>query len=156
MENNEIKITKLPDTGVHKATLLIKEEFEERGYKFDVHAEDGISLVRLGFNGEKMPHQKYVFVSRDDDNDVFVRSDTIVNLPAAKLPAAHRLLNEYNNRFRFVRFCLDRRNGVRLEYEMPIETADEDVGRIARDILMCMTVVTDEVYPELMRLVWAD
>ena len=156
MENNESRIVEMPDVGVHKATRLIRDEFKEQGYRCRVVVRDEMSALKIVFSGENAPGVEYIFASTDDDNDVAVRSDALVNVPEAKLSKVIRLLNEFNNRFRFVRFCLDKKNRVHMEYDMPLEISDEDVGAVADGILMRMVAICDEAYPELMRAVWAD
>lgn len=142
-------------SGVHKATRLIKENFEAHGRKFTVDVKGDVSVVKIGFKGETAPGKDYYFFSADDDNDVTIRTEPIVRAPEDKVVMVLRALNQCNDEFRFVRFFMDDDRDIWMESDIPLKVADEDVGEVAHGLLLRMVAILDKAYPIIMKAIWA-
>ena len=137
-----------------KATKLIAEAFDAKGLKYNTKENGELSLINVSMNNKSGSDEQYYFVSDDEKNDILIRSGTIARIPAEKTDAALELVNSFNTRFRFVRFYLDKDNDVIAQVDVPVETQDADVGKIAIEMLVRLSKMYDDVYPQLMKCIW--
>ena len=137
-----------------KATKLIAEAFDAKGLKYNTKENGELSLINVSMNNKSGSDEQYYFVSDDEKNDILIRSGTIARIPAEKTDAALELVNSFNTRFRFARFYLDKDNDVIAQVDVPVETQDADVGKIAIEMLVRLSKMYDDVYPQLMKCIW--
>ena len=139
--------------GLFRATQEIADCFTEHGLKYHIQKEDDASVVEIGFGGDNY-NARLLFISRDDDSDVAVRSFNIVpTVPDDKRFTVLEAVNACNRRFRFVKFTLDNDSSLNAEYDLPVNT--EDVGGACFEIGLRMAQIIDEAYPEFMKAIWS-
>jgi hypothetical protein len=62
-------------------------------------------------------------------------------------------VNSCNNKFRYVKLTIDKDRDVNLEYDMPLQ--NNDVGEIAVEMLIRIMKMMEEIYPVLMKALYA-
>jgi len=140
---------------LHKATLLIKKEFEARNLKsIRVNVQDNVSVVIVGGSGEKAPGRDFFFFSDDEKNDVTIRCEPIATIPEDKILPALRILNNYAVSHRYNGFYLDKQNRLMLQFDLPQSVSDESVGPIAHEYIARAVHIIDDIYPDVMKLIW--
>ena len=136
-----------------KATKAIKAVFDQTRLKCIAEETSELSYVEAGIRGEEYPAMKVRFFSSDDDNDVSVRVMQICKVPESKTAKMLMAVNACNNRFRYVKFVMDKDRDINLEYDIPMST--DKVGEVAREILVRIMKVMEEAYPILMKAMYS-
>ncbi len=136
-----------------KATRDIKAAFDRKGIKYRLVDKSEISYIEAGIRGESFSSMDVCYFSRDNDNDVSVRVMQICKVPNGKLAQMLVAINECNNRFRYVKFVMDKDRDVNLEYDMPLK--NNDVGEIATELLIRIMKIMEEAYPVFMKAMYA-
>ena len=62
------------------------------------------------------------------------------------------VLNKLQDQYRFLRFTLDRDGDINVEYDATC--CDRDAGMLAMEMIIRITKILDEAYPELKRAVY--
>ena len=114
-----------------------------------------MTVVEAGFSGNNGTC-KLNIISSDDDNDAQVRSAPIAKCPEDKRGAACELLNSLNSRFRFPKFVMDKDGDITVQYDIPLKVPDDALGDIAMELLIRISHIADEAYPEIMRFIWGS
>ncbi len=135
-----------------KATREISRAFDAKGIKYRVIDKEKVSYVEASVRGKVAPSVDIDFFSSDDDNDVSVRVVAILRAPDNRLGQILVAINECNNRFRFVKFVLDKDRDVNLEFDMPLRTTNP--GDVAVEMLIRIMKIIDDAYPVLMKAVF--
>ena len=138
-----------------KATKLIAETMDKHGLKYSLAEDDRISALKIGFNNDTGSAEEYFFISSNDHNDVDVRSCTIAKAPEILVDTILPMLNDFNGKYRFARFCLENDNTITIRADLPMETRDEDLGNAAIDLLSCLREIYRETYPTIMTYIWS-
>lgn len=137
-----------------KATKLIAEALDKADLKYRTDENEKMSLVRVSMNNKTSSEEIYYFVSENDNNDVVIRSNPIVSVPPEKMDDMLDIINDCNTRFRYARFFIDKDGDVTIQVDVPTESTDADVGPVAVELLVRLTKIYDDVYPQLMKCVW--
>jgi len=138
---------------VFKATREIAAAFDAKGIKYRVVDKEKVSYVEAGVRGKVAPAVDINFFSSDDDNDVSVRVVAILRALDNRLGQALVAINECNNRFRFVKFVMDKDRDINLEFDMPLRTTNP--GEVAVEMLIRIMKIIDDAYPILVKAVYA-
>ncbi len=93
------------------------------------------------------------FLSADDDNDVAIQVCPVARVPQDKKLQMLELINDFHNRFRYIRFYLDSDNDLTVSYDLPVKA--ESIGESAVEIFARFSQILDTVYPEIMRTIWS-
>lgn len=136
-----------------KATREIKNIFDKKGIKYRLVDKDEVSYIEAGIRGENFSSLDVCYFSRDNDNDVSVRVMQICKVPEGKLAQMLIALNDCNNRFRYVKFVMDKDRDINLEYDMPLKNTD--VGEIATELIIRIMKIMEEAYPIFMKALYA-
>jgi type III secretion system FlhB-like substrate exporter len=137
---------------MYKAIAEIHEVFNKRNIKHKVDQADNIWLVRAGMGGKASTYD-FLFIKTDDvGNDVAVRVFKVAKFSESARDKGLEVINEIQQRYRYARFNLDDDGDVNVEYDFP--AAYPNIGEGAFDMLIRLTTVMDECYPQLMRAVW--
>ena len=135
-----------------KATREISRAFDAKSIKYRVVDKEKVSYVEASVRGKVAPSVDIAFFSSDDDNDVSVRVVAILRAPENRLGQALVAINECNNRFRFVKFVLDKDRDINLEFDMPLRTTNP--GDVAVEMLIRIMKILDDAYPVLARAIF--
>ncbi|MBQ2990735.1 MAG: YbjN domain-containing protein [Clostridia bacterium] len=97
------------------------------------------------------------FISRDDDNDVAVRIMGLVNeIPKDKRSTALEICNGLNSKFRYLKFCVDNDGDFSVEYDFPVKTSDELVGKFAVETFLRIIKILDREYQGIAQALYAE
>ncbi len=141
---------------IFKATRLIQQAMEKEDMHSRIEEGDKSSRVLAGFGVKNGPNVRVQFISTDDDNDVAIRLFGLVSEVADdKFASVTAACNTCNNKYRYVKFLIDDDRDVNVEYDLPVRTSNDSVGREAVEIFMRFMQIVDECYPEFMKALWS-
>lgn len=131
----------------------IQTAFRSAGLKCGVENTGGNWVLQSGMTGKKATYH-FLFIKEDDQgNDVAVRVIGLATIPKHRFDNAYEVLNRLQKKFRFIRFTLRSDGIVVVEYDFP--ATFEPIGKGAVEILIRLTQILDDCYPELMRATWS-
>ena len=139
---------------MHRAIQLISDHMKQKELKFDVRELDEISVLSIGYS-EENHSSKIQMYATDNDNDIKVRSEIIAKFSGEKLQKGLELINKLNEEYRFAKFVIDSDGDLTAEYDFPKNMSDEAIGECAIELSIRMSSIINDVYPEIMRTVWA-
>lgn len=138
---------------IHKATREIAAILKSANLKYDTVDDSRSSRIICGINGKDITY-KVQFISLDDDNDVAIRAFDLVKIPRNKLDKMILLANQYNKKYRFVKFVVNTDdNTLQLDVDLPVK--NEHPAEIAFEVLLRIMKILDEVSADFMRCIWA-
>lgn len=146
---------------IYRATKEIEQAFLAVDLKCQIGEREETSHVIAGVSGNECQY-RVLYISRDDDSDVSVRVFNLIQFPEEKLPQMLIKTNEMNNKYRFVKFVLDKSdNTIGIEFDFPLSQGN--VGEMAKEILFRLMRMIDGnpekgeqgVYSEFMSAVWS-
>lgn len=130
----------------------IHREFDRVGIKHHVEEKSGNWLLITSMTGKSHTYQ-FIFVkSGNAGNDASLRTAPIVHIPAGKNDAVYTLLNEFHQKYRFIKFYLDNDGDVMSQYDFAL--ASDSIGKSAAEVLIRFTKILDDCYPRLMQQIW--
>lgn len=138
---------------IYQPTKLIEQVFIENNIHCQVAERGQYSVVQAGFNGKNIRGMTVHFISVNDANDVAVRILGIATVHEERRAAVMEMLNDLNIKYRFVKFVLAKDGGLSMECDVPVKVPN--VGEVCMELLLRVIQIADEVYPEIMRAVWA-
>ncbi len=143
---------------IHPATQEISNYFTMREIKHRIEENGEVSYVEAGFNGKVVKNVMVRFFSRTDGNDVAVRVSNFGSLtvPEDRRPELLVTLNSLNCKYRFVKFCLAADGGINVEIDIGVSATLDVLGEMCREAFIRMINILDEVYPVIMKTLWAD
>lgn len=145
------KSSQIEGEKIRPATKAIARAFEDAGIKHSVISLGDVSAVRTGFTGDSACGINLMFLSKDDDNDVFVRSESFAKVSRAKRQQCLEAVNRLNCQYRFARFSINEDDEIVVAYDFPMASIPESM---AVEILVHFINIIDDSYPELMKAVY--
>ena len=139
---------------IFKATRLIFEAFGRMGFDSGIRTHSNHSAVTVSATG-KYTRLVGEFISRDDDNDVYVRFRHILTAPEEKISFVIVLVNKINNKYRIAKFILEEKGKLTVETDFLMSIRDEDLGKCAYECFSKLVQIINEEYPALMEMIWA-
>jgi len=138
-----------------KMTQEIYRKLTEDGkLKAFTEGNEQASEVWLQFGIKNGGSYRIKFISRDNDNDVAVRIFGLVSLDGDEQKAKILpVLNSLNNRYRYAKLVMDDDGDVNMEYDYLMDCPDPTAS--AMEVVIRFTKLVDDIYPELMRALWA-
>ena len=135
---------------VYRATTLLDEYFTREGVKHRLEGTENQSRIVCGVKGRDDRIAQVLFISSGDTLDLAVRVFNFNNLKCdgASRSACLRACNRLNNRFRFAKFLVDLDDTINIEYDMPQETNEENLGPMCKEIFFRLMSIMDEAYKE--------
>lgn len=134
---------------------LIKNYFEAKSVRYDYFEpdENRSEAFKVAYRCENAESVS-VFLFLDKDGcSLNAKSFSIAKVPAAKLMDVYVLLNELNEEYRWVKFFIDSDNEVTVSGDAIIDEAT--AGEEAYEIVQRYVGIIDEVYPRIMKVIWA-
>lgn len=135
---------------MYKALEIISKHFSDRGIKYRTREVGDLGLVEAGFDGDYIKNLIIRYISRDNDNDVSVRTSEIARYPEDKRDLGLRRIAKLNDKYRFLKFVMDDEGDVSAQFDFPVETGDNCLGPMAREIFIRAINIIDESYREIM------
>lgn len=143
---------------IQPATQKIAEVFDVKDVKYTVTEmddEEKGSFIQVTFSAENINSICCKMFSHNDGSSVAFRVFDIVKVPEDKTDKVLPVINQLNCSFRYMKVCLESDNTVTAGYDFP-EDIDEEIGELVYELmLMLVRVIDDEVYPALMKAIWA-
>lgn len=138
---------------VHPSIASIQTVFDKNDLHYSVRNRDDRCELIAGVNGKANTYDvKFISMSPEKSN-VAIRVFALANIPEGREAAIRRVLNEFQQEYRFLQFVLDSDNDVNVEYDLP--SCSQNVGEICREMLIRIMNIIDDIYPRLMRGIWA-
>ena len=138
---------------IYNATREIEQAFHAADLNYTVKETENVSFLQAGLASKQGIPAPIRFLSADDDNDVAIRVCPVARVPENKKPQMLELINDFHNRFRYIRFYLDSYNDLTASYDLPVKA--ESIGESAVEIFARFSQILDTVYPEIMRTIWS-
>lgn len=133
----------------------VKAHLEEKDVRYDYFegTENRSEAIKIAYRGDNAESVSVIIFFDEDGGSVNVKSFSIAKVPSAKMMDMYVLLNEINNEYRWVKFYIDSDDEVTVSGDAIInaETAGEECLEIAHRYIG----IIDDVYPRLMKVIWA-
>lgn len=130
---------------LHPVIAEISRAFEEHELRFRTERIDNCCVLTAGVTGVFAPYYVRFICSDENADSVGVRVFGIAVVPESRKTDVLRLLNSIHQDFRFFRFVLDEENSIDMEYDLLISS--KNMGLAAREMLIRIMNVVDELYP---------
>lgn len=142
---------------IFNATNLISETFDQRGVKYRINDFDILSDIEAGYKITGGPVISIRFISNGEKNDVAVRVLGLFNgIPAEKRAVMLEACNQLMKEIRFLKFCLDDKNDINVEYDFAMNTPDDAIGECCFEMLARMMTILDQKYSVLARALYGE
>ena len=127
---------------------------DSEGIKYrDVDGSGDDRRVNIGYNCDNIKSVDVsVIFDDDDDGCVALRSWSLGKVPKDKYAAVLIACNELNNKFRWVKFCIDKDNDISCELDSI--TSMESVGSEVMFLVRRMVSISDDAYPIIMKAIF--
>ena len=133
----------------------VKMFLDQKGVRYDYYerTESRNEAIKVGFKGDNADSVELYFFFDEDGNSVNIKSFSIAKVSSGKLVDMYVLANELNNEYRWVKFYLDSDNEVTVSGDAII--SPETAGEECYEIIMRYVGIIDDVYPRIMKVIWA-
>ncbi len=129
---------------IFKPTKLIAETFDRLGVKNRISEEEGRSSVETWLTLTDGPRAIVSFASAQNYNDVGVRVYiALEKVPPEKRSDVLEACNDLNGSVRYLTFYLDKESRLFVDGDIPVYTADGDLGMCCFEYLMRIMVVLE-------------
>lgn len=126
---------------------------KEIKYTYFEPQENRKEAIRIGYSGKNASDIQLLYFFDDNANSVNVKVFDIAKIAADKLMNVYVLLNELNCEYRWVKFYVDSDNQVTVSGDAITDEAN--AGEELFEILVRYIQIIDEVYPRIMKAIWA-
>lgn len=129
--------------------------FNERGLKFEHVDTYEKPMIKLNFGGGDFAysHVTIHLIFDEDGTSVQLVTSPIASVPAEKTSKLLLVLNECNNKFRWVKFFLDNENDIIANGDMIFD--EQNVGAVCIELVMRTASIIDDAYPDIMKGIWS-
>ena len=136
-----------------KSAQQVIEEFKAHDVKFQVREEAEVTILTVGVSGQDSNYE-LALIFRSDNSDFALRVPRLVKVPQSRRETLLSTVNRLNARYRFVKFVLDEKVGVVLEWDCPARA--DNPGQLAHELLIRTVSIIDDAYPILMKAIWGE
>lgn len=127
----------------------IKAAFDRTDTKYRESSNGKVWEVVAGFSGKEKNYTiKYMCTSPEDDS-LAIRIFGIVSVERSQYGRVYPVLQQLQDKYRFLRFTLDKDGDVNVEYDMTC--CSTGAGLAALEMAIRITQILDESYPLLKR-----
>ena len=77
-------------------------------------------------------------------------------IPAEKRAVMLEACNQLMKEIRFLKFCLDDKNDINVEYDFAMNTPDDAIGECCFEMLARMMTILDQKYPVLAKALYGE
>jgi len=139
-----------------KAIKLLDEVFAARNLHYTVTETERYQEIDVPFEIQNGPSVILRFLSFDGENDITILIPNLVNnVPAEKRFLLLDTLNEMNRHFRYMKFFLDPKNNLDVQYDFLQHTGDESLGEMGYEIFVRTLQIMNESYPKIAKALYA-
>ena len=134
---------------------IFQDYLDQKDVKYTYYAPEGErnEAMRISFSGKNKDSIVVTFFFDASGDSINVKSFSVAKVPAEKLMDCYVVLNELNAEYRWVKFYIDSDNEITVSGDAIVEpgsAADE-----CMEILVRYINIVDEVYPRIMKVIWA-
>lgn len=130
----------------------IKQAFDKASLKYNInHVGDQWELV-AGINGKANTYQIKYICKETAKGDVAMRVFRLTHFSQDRWDSIYPVLQQFQRKYRYLKFNLDKDGDVNLEYDFPLCTTN--TGACAVELLIRTMKMVDDIYPELMHSLW--
>lgn len=137
---------------IHQASQQIYDTLKAKELKAFIQEERDASIVSASFPLDGGASFQIRFLSLDEDNDVAVRTSSILRVKEHQVKTILPVINRLNSQYRFAKFVLDDDLDVIVQYDLPLR--GNNVGECALEMAVCFVKVIQQTYADLMRTIW--
>ena len=132
-----------------------KSYLDGKNIKYDYHeaTEKTAEAIIVGTAGNNADEIRVIFFFDDDANSVNVKSFSVAKVPSNKLMDAYVKVNELNYEYRWVKFYIDDDNEITVSGDAIVDP--DSAGEELFEMLARYMKIIDDVYPALMKVIWA-
>lgn len=134
---------------MYNAIRKVHEAFEKAGIKHGVDQAGPLWVITTGMSGEHHTFRFLVIQENDKGNDINIRAMTIASVPPHRIERTYKVLNDIQQKFRYVRLVIDKDGDIHATYDFPL--IYPDIGQGALEVLLAMAKILDDAYPMLQR-----
>ena len=127
----------------------IAEAFTDAGIFYEVGEADNLNYLASSFQGENLDIIARVISA---EGDISVMSEVLATIPSEKTAEAYAVINEFNQKYKFIKFVLIQGRYVFANCELPQCVPDEYMPQMAADMLFLLAKIVDDAYPEIRKL----
>ena len=126
----------------------------ERGLKFEHVDQYDNPVILMNFGGGDFSYTHIaIHLAFDlDGESAQVMTSPIANTPADKTAKMLLLLNEFNNKFRWVKFYLDEDNDIIANGDVVFD--EQNAGDACIELIMRTASIIDDAYADIMKAIW--
>ena len=135
---------------IYKATKLIQSDFKTAGIKCNSRELGNFSMVEAGFTGKNCTVM-IRFISVDDGNGVKALTENFAKFSRQRLSAGYEVVNGLNQKYKYAKFTMTKDGEICADYDFPVTIKDDEVGKVAVEIVLRFAQIVDEAYPEIMK-----
>ena len=127
---------------------VVKNNFKDLEINFEEHEEFFVTEI----GGDNAPNIRIgVLFSKDSENLIQLTTGDFINVRNKKQEVL-RVLNQKHIEYRWVTFSIGENGGVRCSIDTYL--SKENAKFEFSTLFVLMIQVVDEIYPELMKIVW--
>ena len=132
-----------------KATRAIYDALTATGALKGVNTNENgkTSAVTVPFQAPGGGSYTIIFANSDDDTDTAVRVFELFHVGMFKKAKALEACNEMNNKFRYVKFVVDKDGDLNAEYDMTVRGCDPAAASV--EMVIRFSKIIEEAYPVL-------
>ncbi len=130
--------------------LLESKEIKYTHYPAEEKRKEAIKIL---YTGEHNNSLTFVFFFDDDGESVNVKVWDICKVTEEKIMEMHVVINELNYEYRWIKLFVDDENEVTASGDAIID--EDTAGEECYEILGRYLSILDDIYPRLMKVLWA-
>lgn len=140
-----------------KATNLITQKFDAENIHYFVINSGKSEQIWTPYAVPNGPAILVRFISSDDDNDVSMRVYGVISeVSEDRRERASVACNMINNEIRYMKFYVDSDGDIEVEYDFPVETSDDCVGAVAKEMFTRSMINLKKYFCVLSTAVYTD
>ena len=136
----------------NKMTKLTAAFFDSIGLKYGING-DNSEIIETGLGGfDNISSVRVIFFFDDNEHSVHLIAPQIVKVPESKKANIYRLINEINQKYRWVKFYMNSEGNVMIDADCILDM--ETCGQECLEIMQRTADIANDAYPILMREIW--
>lgn len=133
---------------------LLAQELKSADLKYQMQTAGSLEYIETGFSGDNTT-VKIRAIALGNNDEFKILSAELAKFPQPKLDAGYKLENELNDKYKYVKFTIDKDGDLAVQWDLPDNVPNEAVGRTGVEILLRMFKIIDDAYPEIMKTIWS-
>ncbi len=137
----------------NKMAKLTAAYFDSIGLKYGLEG-DNREVISSGFGGmSNLSSIRILLIFDAEGQTMHLIAPQIVKVPADKIDAMYKTVNELNHKFRWVKFYIDNDGDVMVDADCILDM--DTCGQECLEIMQRTANIANEAYPVLMRGIWS-